>query len=437
MSEELFYGLAFVGLSALFILPFFLRFRRKERATQEAATIARAYGLHEPGTLHPVVDPARCIGTSACVGICPEGDVIGIQGGQAVAVSPACCIGHGLCERVCPMEAIQLVFGTSKRGVDIPRVQGNYETNVPGIFVIGELGGMGLIRNAFEQGRQCVEGIAARKPAKKTGVLDLVIVGCGPAGLAASLVATQKGLDFATIEREADLGGTVRHYPRKKLVMSSPVRLPGLGKIGALEMTKEDLIETWTRLASEANLEIRTGEVVEAITPQPDGTHEVSTSNGTLRAHHVVLAIGRRGLPRKLGVDGEHLPKVYYSLLEPESFQEEEILVVGGGDSAVEAALALAEQPGTNVHISYRRDTFSRVKPKNRHRLDEAVASGEVGVLFSTQVTEIREDTVTLANGDGPVQLPNHRLFVFIGGVLPTPFLESCGIEIDTKFGTP
>ena len=437
MSESLLLPVVFLVLVALFMAPFVLRLRRKERATEQAAVEARTYGLHEPNTLHPVVDAARCIGTSACVGICPEGDVLGIRSGQAVAVSPACCIGHGLCERACPMEAIQLVFGTAERGVDIPRVQGNYETNVPGLFVVGELGGMGLIRNAFEQGKQCIEGITSRPRPKVEGVLDLVIVGCGPAGLASSLTAIQKGLRFVTIEREDDLGGTVRHYPRKKLVMSSPVRLPGYGKIGATEMSKEDLIETWTGLASKAGLQVHTGEVVKNVTRTVDGVFEVTTSRNTHRARQVVLAIGRRGLPRKLGVEGEGLPKVHYSLLEPESFRNEEILVVGGGDSAVEAALALSAQPGNRVRISYRRDSFSRVKPKNRDRLEGAMGGGAIDVLFSTRVSGIEQNHVLLSNGTDPMRLPNDRIFVFIGGVLPTPFLEACGIEIDTKFGTP
>jgi len=152
------WGVALV-LTLITAVPMLLRLRHKERQTEEAHVEALRYGLHEPASLHPVVDPDRCIGISNCVPVCPEG-VLGIRAGQAVAVQAARCIGHGLCERVCPMEAIQLVFGTEKRGVDLPRVKGNFETNVEGLYIVGELGGMGLVANAFDQGRQCVEGIA-------------------------------------------------------------------------------------------------------------------------------------------------------------------------------------------------------------------------------------------------------------------------------------
>jgi thioredoxin reductase/NAD-dependent dihydropyrimidine dehydrogenase PreA subunit len=427
-----------LALAAVTTLPVILRLRGKEKHTDQAEDLARAYGLHEPATLHPVVDPERCIGTSNCVEVCPEGDVIGIRSGQAIAIAPACCIGHGLCERACPMEAIQLVFGTAKRGVDIPRIAGNFETNVPGLFIVGELGGMGLIRNAFVQGRQCIEGIKSELGQAGTGDdgdLDLIIVGCGPAGLSASLTAQHCGLRFITLEREADLGGTVRHYPRKKLVMTAPVTIPGLGKVGSREMIKEDLVEMWDKLSGDAELPVLTGRTVKAIKRLGD-VFEVDTGTETHRARYVVLAIGRRGIPRRLGVPGEDLPNVQYGLADAESFQGDRILVVGGGDSAVEAALALAEQPSTQVRVSYRRDAFSRIKPKNRKRIEAALTDGSIEIHWSTQVERIEpgQAWLTPATAD-TYALPNDQVFVFAGGVLPTPFLESCGIKIDTKFG--
>jgi len=427
-----------IGLAFAAMLPFLLRQRRLERATREHELIALTYGLKEPVTMHPVVDPERCIGIGACVKACPEEDVLGVRDGQAYAVSPARCIGHGLCERACPVEAIQLVYGSDKRGIDLPRVKENFETNVPGLYIVGELGGMGLIRNAFEQGRQCVEDIARQNGRRGGGLLDLVIVGCGPAGLSASLTALQHGLDFKTIERERDVGGAVRTYPRKKLVMTSPVKVPGYGKLRYREISKEELIEVWDDILRRTGLEVNTGETVTEVKREAEGAFSVSTTRSSYRSRRVVLAIGRRGVPRKLGVPGEELPKVVYSLREPEAFRGDRLLVVGGGDSAVEAALALAEQPGSDVKLSYRGDSFSRIKPGNLQRVEEALRHGKIEVLWSTRLLEIAHDSVVF---EGPqeniVQIPNDYLFVFIGGELPTPFLRASGVEIETKFGQP
>lgn len=427
-------GLGLV-LFALAMLPFYRRTRRLERHAEAAEEKAVRYGLKEPASLHPVVDASACIGTGNCVAVCPEKDVLGLLSGQARPVSPARCVGHGLCERSCPVEAIQLVFGTATRGVDIPRIRENFETNVPGLFIIGELGGMGLIRNAFEQGRQCIEGIARAKRPAPAGVLDVLIVGCGPAGLSASLCCLHYGLSFRTLERE-DVGGTVRYYPRKKLVMTAPLKIPGYGKLNVREILKEDLMALWEDIIARTGLTVQTGETVTDVTPDEDGCFRVTSTAGTYRARHVVLAIGRRGTPRKLGIPGEDLPKVAYSLREPEAFQQDRILVVGGGDSAVEAALALSEQPGNDVKISYRRNAFSRIKPDNLARVERAQEQGRLEVLWSTNVVRVEPDRVFYQNG-ALYPLPNDYLFIFAGGVLPTRFLERCGVRIDTRFGEP
>ena len=436
MPDNLLVPLIGVVLVALVMLPYVLRLRRHERAGWEAAAEAKAQGLDEPVTLHPVVNPERCIGTGNCVSVCPEGDVLILRDGQAHTIAPGRCIGHGLCERSCPVEAIQLVFGSEKRGVELPRVKQNFETNVPGLYIVGELGGMGLIRNAFEQGRQCIEGIVADRARKANGkLLDLVIVGCGPAGLSASLHALERGLTFRTLERE-DIGGSVRHFPRKKLVMTQPVKLPGYGKLDASEIRKEDLIGVWTDIVQKSGLEVATGEGVEEITRRSGG-FGVRRPKGGYETDRGVLAIGRRGRPRRLEVPGEDLPKVSYALLEPEAFRGDRMLVVGGGNSAVEAALALSEQPGNEVTLSYRRDRLTRLKPENHRRVTAALDAGRVRALWSTTVREIRDDVVLYADAAGTVQeLPNDYVMIFAGGELPTAFLKACGIAVDTKFGT-
>jgi len=443
MSDSLLVPLIGLVLVTVVLVPFLSRHRKREATSREAEAEALRYGLHEPVTLHPVIDPAGCILTGSCVDVCPEGEVFGLIDGRVKVIGPARCIGHGLCERSCPMDAIQLVFGTETRGVDIPRIQENFETNVPGLYIVGELGGMGLIGNAFEQGRQCVEGILrevksdGRARAAGDPDLDLVIVGCGPAGLSASLTAQEAGLRFVTVERE-DIGGTVRHYPRKKLVLTRPVKVPGYGKLNVREVTKEDLIDTWEEVVRSAGLDVATSETVTAVRAGASGSgFVVTTSARELETRRLVLAIGRRGVPRKLGVPGEELPTVAYSLREPESFQGDRIVVVGGGDSAVEAALALAEQPGNEVRMSYRGESFRRIKPKNHRRVEEAVAAGGLDILWNTNLVRIESDSITYRNGGHPETLPNDYTFIFAGGELPTKFLRDCGVEIETRFGKP
>lgn len=428
-------GLA-LALGAM--VPFLLHRRRQERHTRAADANALQYGLKEPATLHPVVNPAVCIGTGNCVAACPEKDVLGLQGGQAITVSPARCVGHGLCERSCPVEAIQLVFGTEKRGVDIPRIQGNFETNVDGLYIVGELGGMGLIRNAFEQGRQCIEGILKEKRHVPADALDVFIAGCGPAGLSASLNALHHNLNFVTVDKEADVGGAVRSYPRKKLVMTAPFSVPGYGKLKFREIKKEALVGLWEDMIQKTGLQVNTAETVQSVTPTADECFIVETTAAQYKTRRVILAIGRRGVPRKLGIPGEDSPRVSYALREPDQFTHNKIIVVGGGDSAVEAALALAEQPGNQVWISYRKAQFSRLKPANHERVQAALTAQTLDVLWTTTLTEIEEGHVVYTDASGrPYTQESDYVFVFIGGVLPTKFLTASGIAIDTKFGTP
>lgn len=438
MDENLLILIIGVVLVGGLMLPFILRQRRRDQQAIDAEIEARQQGLDEPLTLHPVVDPDRCISTGSCIDVCPEGDVLVMRNGQAYPVQPACCVGHGLCERSCPVEAIQLVFGTAKRGVDLPRIKGNFETNVPGLYIVGELAGMGLIRNAFEQGRQVVDSIRKEgSRSSEAGATDLLVVGCGPAGLATSLYALEHGIGLKTLERE-DIGGTVRLFPRKKLVMTRPIQVPGYGRLSGPEIQKERLIDLWGEIVLSAGLTVGTQQGVDRVVPR-DGGFDVFTPQGMHRAKRVVLAIGRRGTPRKLGVPGEALPKVLYHLSEAEAFSGDRILVVGGGDSAIEAALALSAQPGNTVQLSYRGEKFGRIKPANRDRIEAAVEAGRVEVLWKTTVQEITPKEVRLNDERLAIEttLPNDYVFVFAGGELPTAFLQACGVAIDTKFGAP
>jgi thioredoxin reductase/ferredoxin len=429
------YLLPVIGIFAWYIVSR----RRKEAASIQAAEEAIAASMMEPPTLHPVIDPNKCIGCRSCVVACPEQHahpVLGIIRGKARLVGPSNCIGHGACRTACPADAIELVFGTEKRGVDIPVVKPDFETNVPGIFIAGELGGMGLIRNAVEQGRQALDSIAKLDGFGGPQQLDLVIVGAGPAGIAASLGAMDRKLRFATIEQDS-LGGTVAHFPRGKLVMTRPAILPIVGKMRFTETSKEKLIEFWRGVERDTGLSINYNERVTGITRRADGaSFEVTTTANTFRTRAVLLTIGRRGTPRQLGVPGEELPKVVYRLIDPEQYRGQHVLVVGGGDSALEAAHSIAEQPGTTVTLSYRSPAFTRAKPKNRDKVTRLERAGRLKVLMSSNVREIRQDAVVVSVDGEAVILPNHGVIVCAGGILPTGFLREIGIHVETKFGT-
>jgi thioredoxin reductase len=431
MNDVLLLALYVVPL-ALVLLFYLRRHRRHEAAHTAVWQGAVEAGLTEPASLHPVVDPRRCLGSRACISACPE-KAIGLIGGKAQLVNPAHCIGHGACKAACPHDAIQLVFGTEKRGVDIPQVNPDFETNVPGLFIAGELGGMGLIRKAVEQGKQAMDSIAGRKGGPFP--YDVVIVGAGPAGLAASLAAMEKKLRFVTVEQEDAFGGTVYHYPRNKVVMTAPVTLPIVGKVKFGEVSKEKLLEFWQGVLKQTGLKVNFFERMETIKAEGGG-FVVKTSKAEYRTRAVLLAIGRRGTPRKLGVPGEEQPKVVYRLIDAEQYRGQQVLVVGGGDAALEAALSCADEPGTTVALSYRSEAFGRVKPKNRERLDAAQKAGRVQVLLKSNVKRIDAKRVTIEQEGRKLELGNDAVIVCAGGVLPTPFLKEVGILVETKYGT-
>jgi len=415
-------------------LFYIYRHRRRHRLSAQQRDAAVAAGLNEPASLHPVIDPTRCLGSRACIRACPEGDVIGFIDGKAALINPTHCIGHGACRAACPMDAIQLVFGTATRGVDIPTVSPEFETNVPGIFIAGELGGMGLIRNAVEQGRQAMDTIVRRRGGGGDSY-DVVIVGAGPAGLTATLAAHEAGLRYLTVEQES-LGGTVAQYPRGKIVMTAPVDLPMIGKVRLRETSKEALLSFWQDIEQRSGVRISYGERVETVAALASGGFEVTTAAGAYRARAVLLAVGRRGTPRKLDVPGEELPKVVYRLIDPEQYHGQRVLVVGGGDSALEAAATLAEDAQGDVTLSYRSDAFSRAKQKNRERIDSARRNGRLRVILKSNVVRIEPQRVVLEQSGRNVELANDAVIVSVGGVLPTAFLKSIGIEVQTKFGT-
>lgn len=428
------------AVPVLLLFAWYLRSSaRRERASIMAMEEAVAASMLEPPTLHPEIDINTCIGCRSCVEACPEQHthtVLGMIRGKAQLVGPSNCIGHGACKTACPVDAIELVFGTARRGVDIPYVKPTFETNVPGIFIAGELGGMGLIRNAVEQGRQTMESITKLDGLGRAERYDVVIVGAGPAGFSASLGAKQSKLNYVTLEQES-FGGTVAHFPRGKLVMTQPAELPIVGRMNFTETTKEKLLDFWRDVATKSRLNIGYEERVTAIRPQPGKPgFTVTTTKSSYETRAVLLAIGRRGTPRQLGVPGEELSKVVYRLIDPEQYRGQRVLVVGGGDSALEAASSIVEETGSAVTLSYRSAAFTRAKAKNRDKVESLAHQGKLKLILNSNVREIREDSVLIEREGKLTPLPNDAVIVSAGGILPSGFLKEIGITVETKYGT-
>ena len=393
---------------------------------------AKAEGLFEPVSLHPVVDVNSCIKSGACILACPEHDILGIRNGKATVINASHCVGHGACFHACPTQAISLFIGTEKRGVDLPHVNSDFETNVPGIFIAGEIGGMGLIKNAVEQGKQAVSNLAKGLNPNKKYAFNLIVVGAGPAGISATLQAKKLGLKTLILEQDS-LGGTVYTFPRQKIVMTSPMDLPLHGKVKLFETSKKELLELWDEVLDKNKIEIQERKKVKEIVSE-NGGFFVNTSQGeSYSTQKVLLAIGRRGTPRKLGIEGEDLEKVAYRLLEPELIQHKKITVVGGGDSAIESALLLMDD--NEVTLSYRKETFSRLKPKNNQKIAKAISEKKLTVLLNSNLTLINEKHVKLKVAENEIQLDNDLVYIFAGGELPSAFLKKAGITITTKFG--
>jgi putative YpdA family bacillithiol system oxidoreductase len=409
------------------VLPYYLTFRKRQKHDMERRREAQLLGLDKPKGQFPMIDMALCIGCGSCVAVCPEGDVLGIVFGRATIINGLRCVGHGYCEKACPVGALKVGLGDIKTRADIPLMNEHNETTVPGIYIAGELGGLSLIRNAIDQGCMVIQRIVELEArATDPAIYDVIIVGAGPAGITAALAATKFNLRYKALDRQ-DPGGTILQYPRQKLVMTQPVDIPLHGQLKKEEYSKEFLLELWREIIVKHKLNINCGERVERVTKNGE-IFDVTTIKGSYRARNIVLAMGRRGTPRKLGVPGEELPKTLYQLVDAQSYQNRHLLVVGGGDSAVEAAVGLGRQTGNKVTISYRQSKFAKVKLKNEQRINELIAEKKIRPLFNSNVLEIREKTVLIKAGEDTIEIPNDFVFIFAGGEPPFKMLAEMGV---------
>jgi putative YpdA family bacillithiol system oxidoreductase len=393
----------------------------------QASSTAKSASAHPV----PIIAQDLCIGCSACVNAC-ETKVLQIVAGKSTVTNLGACTGAAVCADVCPTGACQLTGGGAARRVEVPHIGTDFETNVPGIYAIGELGGLGLIKNAVNEGQLVIDALK-KKHKPVTGLLDLVIVGAGPSGLSASLAAKEAGFNALVLE-QGMFADTIRRFPNKKVVMAEPVRVPMYGSLWISDAPKETLLSVWQTIIESAGIEIHEQEQVTNVAKAQSGRFVVETARGSYETQRVVLAIGKRGTPRKLDASGAELPKVMYSLADAAQYQSARILVVGGGDSSAEAVIGLSAQPGNEVTLSYRKREFERLKDKNRSALMGAIESKKVRFLPASTVTEVRpKDVVVKSENGSQATIPNDYVFALIGGTPPNAFLQKLGIRIVTK----
>ena len=381
----------------------------------------------------PVVDGATCLGCYACVDACPY-DVLEIRRYVAEVARPADCCGLTLCEQRCPNGSLVMTDGAEAPARATSLADSLESREVPGLFLAGDVTGLPLIRNAINQGAHAVRTIAGARPGRPRldgDLLDLLIVGAGPAGLSAALEAQALGLRYVVLE-QGSVAGSIRSFPRGKLVLDPD--LPDLGRLWLAETSKEELLARWLEAVRRERPAIREGVRVTAIARTAGRfTVQALSADGervACRATHVLLAVGRRGTPRPLPIDVPPAwsDRVHYSLADARSFAGQRVLVIGLGDVAMEAALALSRQPGAQVTVSYRGDDFVRGKARNIAELRRREAAGALRMLWRSELRALEPGHAVLSAPGGPAAVPCDAVLAFIGSIAPDSLLPAAGL---------
>ena len=413
-----------------FTIPYLVNWKRKQKQTIDKLNEATRIGTNKALMQHPIIDLSRCIGCGICTKVCPEGEVLGLVGGKAVLINGSKCVGHEVCMESCPVGGIEVGLGDVSSREDIPLLSSELESNLENIYLIGELGGLALIRNAVNQGSRVAKSIQSKLKGSAPSQ-PIVVVGAGPAGLSCTISLMEMGLPVVLLD-QSEPGGTILQYPRRKLVMVQPIEMPGYGEMSNSEYSKEELLEIWDKIFETHSPDFRSGHQLESI-EKDGGGYKIRTSAGELTSEYVVLALGRRGTARKLEVPGEDLSKVAYKLMDAETYQNKHILVVGGGDSAVEAAVGLGQQIGNTVTLSYRKSSFARIKTRNDEQIAKAVKNGWISIMYESTVDSIHEEHVIINHHDQKKQVKNDYIFIFAGGIPPFKLMNSIGIQFGTS----
>jgi NosR/NirI family transcriptional regulator, nitrous oxide reductase regulator len=318
-----------------------------------------------------------------------------------------------------------------------PKLNANNESSVPGLFVIGDLAGASVIKLAMADGERVIEHLAGKINTKdaRDGIYDVIVIGAGAAGLNAALAAQERGFSCLVLEK-GKIANTIEMFPEGKWVYAEPDSQPPKGKLWLDGARKEELLDRWHQIIRDNALDVRTEEPLIGLQRDSNGIFELRSEKSHYRATYVVLATGQRGSPRKLGVPGEDLPMVSHKLYAPKLHSGQKIIIVGGGNSAIEAALALSEN--NEVVIVHRGTEFARVFADNKLKLEEAIAAGRVSVRYETGIEAIRQGVVAVSSTSKGTELSCDHVFVLIGASLPVPFLKSLGVRLENEWtGSP